>query len=90
MAEVVLCAVEPVAGWSKVCDISCLSSTTVVSDNTNCSCRNVDNELSFAVIVYYCLSLSRTRPFAAERIAVSVPCVNVCMTPTEVVGKVEG
>ena len=74
----------------KVGNVLCLSAVTVVEDNACCSLGNMADELCLAVVVCCCLCLSCAGPLAVDCVAVSVPCVYIRASPSEVVGEEEG
>ncbi len=90
MSGTILGTVHPVSGMAEVCDILGLSAVTVVQDNADSAFGNIASELGLAVIVGDCLSLSCARPLAVDRSTVSVPSVNICCAPAEVIGEEEG
>ena len=62
---------------AEVSDILGLSAVAVVQDNAYSACGNIALELGLAIVIGDCLSLRSAGPFAVDRIAVSVPCVNI-------------
>ena len=90
MAEIVRCAVHPIACIAEVCDILSLSAVSVVQDNAYSAFGDIASELGLAVIIGDGLSLSFAGPLAAESVAVGIPSVNISGSPTEVVGQQEG
>ena len=90
MTQIVLGAIHPVTVIGEVLDILGLLAVTVAQDNAGSALGNVASELSLAVLIRSGLSLSGTRPCAVKLIAVIVPSIDICLTPTEVVGEEEG
>ena len=90
VTELVLRAVHPVTVIREVLDILGLLAVTVAQDNAGSALGNIASELSLAVLILSGLSLSGTRPCAVKLVAVIIPCIYICLTPTEVIGQQEG
>ena len=90
MTQIVLGAIHPVTVIGEVLDVLGLFAVTVAQDHAGSALGNVASELSLAVLIRSGLSLSGTRPCAVKLIAVIVPSIDICLTPTEVVGEEEG
>ena len=90
VTELVLGAVHPVTVIREVLDILGLLAVTVAQDNAGSALGNIASELSLAILILSGLSLSGARPCAVKLIAVIIPCIYICLTPTEVIGQQEG
>ena len=90
MTELISGTVHPVTVIGKVSDIFSLSAVAVVQDNADSAIGNIASELGLAILVGDSLSLRSAGPLAVERVAVSIPGINISRTPTEVIGQQEG